>query len=125
MSKIFRILLIEDLPSDAYLVERQLKKAFGRFELMTVDNKDDFIENFESFNPDIILSDYSLPGFSWSTALKVTREKSSGIPFLIVSSSTNPAIVEACLQSGVSGFVSKDNLAGLVPEMMRLLGPED
>ena len=121
MSTLYRILLIEDLPSDAYLVQRELKKALGSFDFLVADNKEDFLNSLDSFHPDIILSDYSLPGFDWSSALKITREKSPETPFLIVSSSTNPVIVDACLKAGVTGFISKDNLNQLVPAILKTL----
>ena len=122
MSRIYRILLLEDLPSDAYLIERQLKKSLGSIETGVADNKEDFQELFDSLKPDIVLSDYSIPGFDWSAAFKYTREKSPGTPFLIVSSSTNPTIVNGCLQAGVSGFVSKDHLHELAATILDLLG---
>ncbi|MEI6434413.1 MAG: response regulator [Bacteroidota bacterium] len=121
MSKLYRILLVEDLPSDAYFVQRELKKNLGAFEFMVADNKEDFLNCLNSFHPDIILSDYSLPGFDWSLALKITRAQSPETPFLIVSSSTNPVIVNACLNAGITGFISKDNLNQLTPAIRQAL----
>jgi DNA-binding NarL/FixJ family response regulator len=121
MSANYRILLNEDLPSDAYLVQRALKKQLGTFDIRICDNKEDFLDNLKTFTPHIILSDFSLPGFDWSAAFKISKANAPEIPFLIVSSSTNPIIIETCLKAGVSGFISKDELDKLVPIMMNLL----
>jgi CheY-like chemotaxis protein len=121
MNNKIKILLVEDLPSDAYLVQRELKKTLGAFDFMVADNREEFLECMATFNPDIILSDYSLPGFDWSAAFRLTRELSSEIPFLIVSSSVNPNIINTCLKAGVNGFISKDNLHLLASEILKLL----
>ena len=121
MAAIYRILLNEDLPSDAYLVQRALKSNPGTFELRVCDNREVFIENLAAFQPDIILSDYSIPGFDWSAAFKICRQYAPGVPFLIVSSSTNPVIIDTCLKAGVQGFISKENLHQLVPTILNLV----
>jgi hypothetical protein len=59
-----KILHLEDLVSDAELVERELKKSSIPFKLLLVDNSERFERALKEFNPDIILSDHSLPSFT-------------------------------------------------------------
>ena len=61
MDKPIKILHLEDVPTDAELVEYELQKGNIKFEKRVVDNKDDFVRMLSDFNPDIILSDHSLP----------------------------------------------------------------
>lgn len=63
MPSVLRILMIEDLPTDTELIRREIRKSGIQFTDITVDTKQEFIEALASFNPDIILSDYSLPEF--------------------------------------------------------------
>ena len=70
-----KILHLEDLSTDAELVERELKKSDILYELLVVGNEIDFIRALSDFSPDIILSDHSLPTFNSFDALKIIREK--------------------------------------------------
>jgi len=63
MNQTLRILHLEDLPTDAEMIDRQLKKANIIFEKLLVSNKESFILALKEFNPSIILSDHSLPSF--------------------------------------------------------------
>lgn len=110
MSTIYRIMILEDLPSDAALVQREVKKFLGSCEFLVMDNKEEFIAGLNVFKPDIILSDFCIPGFDWYTAFKLTLNHTPKIPFIIVSGSTNPKIISECLKSGATDFISKDNI---------------
>jgi CheY-like chemotaxis protein len=61
MSASIRILLVEDRPLDAELVARALQKAGVGNTIERVDTAPAFLEKLRSFEPDIILSDYSMP----------------------------------------------------------------
>ena len=73
------------------------------------------------FKPDIILSDYCIPGFDWYTAFKLTLNQNPRIPFIVVSGSTNPKIASECLKSGALDFISKENIKDLGPAVVRAL----
>jgi CheY-like chemotaxis protein len=83
----FKILHLEDNPLDAELVHHCLRKANLNYEIKVVDNKADFQTSLNYFNPDIILSDHTLPQFNSAEALKIVKaEKSSAdIPFILVT----------------------------------------
>ena len=63
-----RILILEDMPMDAELVEYELERARMPFLSRRVDSRDAFLEELEVFKPDVILSDYTLPRFDGMTA---------------------------------------------------------
>src|ERR1035438_409793 len=121
MNRPFRILHIEDLPSDAYLVEREIRKALGAIEILLVETKDTFSKALKEFKPDIVLSDMSLPEFDWLTAFNLTREESPSIPFIIVTGTINPDIVSDCLKSGITDFISKENIQQIGPVVLLVL----
>jgi CheY-like chemotaxis protein len=121
MSRPYRILIVEDLPSDSALIEREVKKYFGSCDFLVVDNKKDFIDGLTVFKPEIVLSDYSLPGFDWYTAFKLTLNQTPRIPFIIVTGSTNPKIADECLKAGAMDFISKDNIQALGPAILHAL----
>ena len=71
-----RVLLLEDRPSDATLVEHQLKQAGFVLDATIVDNERDFVAALAK-EPELILADYNLPDFDAFKAIE--RLKSSGL----------------------------------------------
>jgi FOG: CheY-like receiver len=84
-----RVLILEDVPMDAELVEYELERARIPFEARCVDTRDAFLEALDRFQPDLILSDYTLPRFDGMAALRLARERAPSVPFLIVTGSVN------------------------------------
>src|SRR5256886_16642028 len=82
-----RILLLEDVPADAALVERHLTKSGLEFVSERVDTRARFEEALRDFVPDIILSDHGLPGFDGSAALQLVRERFPTLPVILVTGS--------------------------------------
>src|SRR5256885_4663351 len=84
-----RILLLEDVPADAALVERHLTKSGLEFVSERVDTRARFEEALRDFVPDIILSDHGLPGFDGSAALELVNERFPTLPVILVTGSLN------------------------------------
>lgn len=121
MNRPYRIIILEDMPSDASLIKREVKKFFGECDFLVMDTKDEFIDTLTVYKPDIILSDYSMPGFDWYTAFKLAQNQTPLIPFIIVTGSTNPKIAADCLNKGAKDFISKDNIQTLGPAILNAL----
>ena len=110
-----KILFVEDIPSDAELVRRQINKDKIHFIYKLVEEKSDFIDTIHSFSPDIIISDYSLPRFSGFEALKIRNDIAPDIPFILVTGSINEEVAVECMKAGADDYVLKENLSRLVP----------
>jgi DNA-binding NtrC family response regulator len=80
-----KVLHLEDLPDDAYLVERVLRKSNHSFEIKVVDNQYEFKEALSEFRPDVVISDHSLPSFNSLTALEIIKNAGLKIPFILVT----------------------------------------
>ena len=117
----YKVLQIEDIPSDAYLVRREVRKAIDPCEFLIVDTKDAFLKALEEFNPDLIISDFSMPGFDWNSALRLAQKIAPGTPFIIVTGSTSEAIGVECLKAGATDFISKDFIEKLAPAVQKIL----
>ena len=117
----YRILQIEDLPSDAYLVKREVKKVLGSCEFQIVEEKEAFLTALVDFKPDLIISDFSIPGFDWRTALNLTIQHAPQTPFIVVTGSISDEIRNKCLQAGASGFISKNEIQQLGPAILQVL----
>src|SRR5262249_17685394 len=68
---------------------------------------------------DVILADYSLPGFSAPAALELAQDAGVDIPFIIVSGTVGEAAAVAAMKAGAQDFFLKDNLERLVPAIER------
>src|SRR5712691_1847568 len=80
-----RILILEDEAWDAELAQRLLVGAGLSLVAVVVDTKASFVERMAAFRPEVILSDYHLPGFSGEEALKIVQEQCPHIPFVFWS----------------------------------------
>jgi CheY-like chemotaxis protein len=80
-----RILILEDEAWDAELAQRLLTSAGLSLTAVVVETRASFAEQLAAFRPDVILSDYHLPGFTGQEALKIAQEHSPDTPFIIWS----------------------------------------
>ena len=78
------ILLVEDVRSDAELVERELERAKLACVTRRVETREEFLRELASSIPDIILADYSLPQFSALDALQLLKEQRSNVPQAVI-----------------------------------------
>jgi two-component system sensor histidine kinase UhpB len=108
-----KILHVEDLRSDAEMVHRVLEKSTLKFEKKVVDNRDDFVTSLERFNPDIILSDHSLPSFDSHEALTIVNDRQMHIPFILVTATVSEEYAVNIMKEGACDYVLKDRLQRL------------
>ena len=113
MDKKLKVLIVEDLPSDAELAKRELSKVFPKLSLKVVDTKNDYIQALKTFNPDLIISDYQMPKFDGMNALKIRKEKLPNIPFIILTGSMNEEIAVKCMKAGADDYVIKEHIKRL------------
>jgi len=115
------ILLLEDVPSDAELIERELMRKGIDFSFNQVDNRNDYIEALEEFNPDVILADFKLPSFDGLEALEIAQEKCPKVPFIFVSGEIGEELAIETLRKGAIDYVLKSKLSRLVPVVNRAM----
>ena len=113
MSKALRILMLEDTPDDALLIQMILKRAGLAFESKVVDNREDFTRQITEFNPDIILSDHQLPQFISSEALEITRSHFPFMPFILVTGAVSEEFAASIIKAGADDYLLKGNLTRL------------
>lgn len=116
-----RVLILEDSPADAELVQRELRRAGIDFTARLAEDRKGFESDLQEFRPQVILSDFSLPQFDGMSALKLAREHAPGVPFLFVSGSIGEATAIEALNHGASDYIFKDNLRRLAPAVTRVM----
>lgn len=116
-----KILHLEDLPSDAELVERALKKGLFDFEKIVVDNKSSFEKALDEFSPDVIVSDHSLPSFNSIEAIRIVKAKGMHLPFILVTSTMTDEFAVTVMKEGINDYILKDRLERLPSAVLNSL----
>ena len=113
MNKNLRILIVEDLATDAELIMQAIKKNGIEFSTEIVDTENEYLKAIKTFTPDIILSDFSLPQFNGMDALRIKEERIPEIPFILVTGTINEDTAVECMKLGADDYVIKQNLTRL------------
>ncbi|MBK1695355.1 histidine kinase [Chromatium weissei] len=121
MTEPLRILLLEDHPTDAELIERFLKKSGLTLIAKRVDQRDTFIKALNEFCPDVVLADYSLPHFDGVQALNLVRERDANLPFIFVTGALGEESAVELLCKGANDYVLKHLLTRLPMALERAL----
>src|SRR5260370_33877306 len=110
MTQKIKILHLEDTPTDAELIERELKKGNIDFEKLVVSNKADFENALKNFSPDVILSDHSLASFDSHEALRMVKKAGVTAPFILVTATMTDEFAVTVMKQGAHDYVIKDRL---------------
>lgn len=113
MDKELHILIVEDLPSDVELAQRELRSVIENFAVRVVDTEEDFIIALEEFSPDLIISDYQMPSFDGLSALQIAQERSPLTPFIMLTGSMNEDTAVRCMKAGADDYVIKEHIKRL------------
>ena len=116
-----RVLLVEDSENDAALVVRALERGGYSVAFRRVEDAAGMRAALADQAWDAVISDWSMPAFSAPAALELLREIDLDMPFLIASGSIGEETAVAAMLAGAGDFLSKGNLARLVPAMAREL----
>jgi DNA-binding NtrC family response regulator len=116
-----RILILEDESWDAELAQRLLSDAGLSFTAMVVATEASFVEQLTAFQPDVILSDYHLPGFSGKKALAIAQERCPQIPVIMWSGVLGDEAAVELIKQGATDYVLKDRPARLPSVIQRAI----
>ena len=115
-----RVLLLEDSGFDAELLREHLLATWPSAALRWVTGRADFVAALAD-PPDVVLSDFELPGFSGRDALDLVRERSTDLPFIFVSGVIGEDNAVELLKRGATDYVSKSRLSRLPVVVERAL----
>src|SRR5271168_1309922 len=115
-----RALLIEDSENDCTLLVEVLRRGGYDVDYRRTCVSKDLATLLEQGPWDIIISDYSMPGFKGTEALAMVREKCD-TPFIFFSGSIGEEVAVNALKAGAQDYILKDNPARLLPAIQREL----
>lgn len=107
------ILHLEDDPYDASLVQGTLRAGGIVSTTTCVETEEHFVTALAQGGIDLILSDYTLPGFNGLSALKIAHAERPEVPFIFVSGTLGEDQAIESLKSGAADYVLKKHLSRL------------
>jgi PAS domain S-box-containing protein len=125
MKPLLRVLNLEDNAVDAELNQSMLSARWPECDFIRVDSRERFTEMLNWRGIDLILSDYTMPGFNGIEALALAHTKRPEIPFIFVSGTIGEDTAIEALKNGATDYVLKHRLMRLIPAVDRALREAD
>jgi signal transduction histidine kinase len=105
-----RVLLLEDVESDAELLLRALRQGGREVVFERVETAAGMNEALTRGGWDVIISDYSMPSFDAPAALSLMRKRGLDLPFIIVSGTVGEETAVDAMRAGVHDYFLKGKL---------------
>ena len=121
MATPLRVLVVEDSLEDAELLLVELKRGGYEATHRRVTTEAEVRHALETETWDLIVSDYSLPGFDGRRCLQIYREFDIDIPFILMSGTVGEEIAVEAMKGGAHDYIMKDRIVRLVPAVQREL----
>lgn len=116
-----RLLIVEDSEDDALLIVRDLQRAGYDPQYERVDSGPAVRAALDREGWDVIVSDFNMPQFTGTDALRLLRERDQDTPFIFVSGTIGEDVAVEAMRAGAQDYVTKGNLKRLVPAIEREL----
>ncbi|MGO9199552.1 MAG: ATP-binding protein [Limisphaerales bacterium] len=108
-----RILLVEDSPSDAALLQESLAESgLGRFEITLAGSWAEADARLGEGSFEVVLLDLSLPDSSGHETILRARAKAPGLPIVVLTGQSDEAIALEALRTGVQDYLVKGQADG-------------
>ena len=120
-----RLLIVDDHSDDAELTARQIARGGFRCTWRRVETEQEFRTQLREFQPQLIISDFTLPRYDGLSALALAGAEAPGIPFIFVSGTIGERRALEALNRGASDYVCKSDLTQLLPAVTRVLTKPD
>jgi PAS domain S-box-containing protein len=116
-----RVLHLEDVEADAELIQQILVDEGIALEVVRVRDRSEFEAALAGGGFDLILSDFSIPGFDGASALKRAADLLPEVPFLFVSGTLGEDYAVEMLKLGATDYILKQRLTRLGAAVRRAI----
>jgi PAS domain S-box-containing protein len=113
MNKPVKILIVEDQPNDFELATREIEQVLNSCEFDCVETKEEFIESLQNFQPDLIVSDYTMPHFDGLSVISLAQQHVPLVPVIILTGSIDEETAAESVKAGAVDYVIKENIIRL------------
>src|SRR5437762_13245353 len=124
MPTLARILIVEDVATDAELIEREIRRAGISCATRRVDTESTLRDALRSFGPDLVLTDHSMPRLTARDALRLVPPETPDTPVIIVPGSLDAEVAAEDIKAGATDYVAKQHQQRVGPAVQRAPEPE-
>ena len=121
MTNHYKVLIVEDQEADAELAKREIKQVLPSCEFLRVEMSENFLTSLKDFQPDIIISDYSMPHFDGLTVISLTQQFAPLVPVIIFTGSIDEETAAETVKAGAVDYVIKENIVRLKQAVLNAL----
>jgi signal transduction histidine kinase len=108
-----KLLLLEDDPEDASLIQKLLQRSGLQFSAKVASNAKEFVKALDAEAFDVVLADNALPQYNSTEALKVIKEINPFMGFILVTGTVSEEFAVDIIQHGADDYILKTNLTRL------------
>ncbi|MES1214685.1 MAG: response regulator [Bacteroidota bacterium] len=119
MESELKLLLLEDNPDDAALIQKLLQRSGMNFKAIVASDEKEFLQAVEENVFDAVLADNALPQYSSMEALKIIRKRDGGTAFILVTGTVSEEFAVNIIQQGADDYILKTNLTRLSPAISK------
>ncbi|MEW5745315.1 MAG: EAL domain-containing protein [Nitrospirota bacterium] len=121
MTRLLRVLIVEDSEDDALLLLRELRK--GGYEPLhrQVETPEAMKAALAEQPWELVISDYKMPRFDGLAALQLVQESGVDTPFILISGQIGEDLAVDAMKAGAHDYITKGKMARLVPAIEREL----
>ena len=116
-----QLLHLEDSATDAELIGILIRREWPSCNIAHVVNADEYREALDRGGFDLVLSDYSLPGFDGLAALALAKSRLPDTPFVFLSGTIGEERAVEALKRGATDYVIKDRPSRLIPAIRQAM----
>ena len=113
MNTELKLLLLEDNPADADLIQTLLKRAGLQFSAVVAGDEAEFLAAMKREGYHAVLADNALPQYSSMEALKLIRKTNPNVAFILVTGTVSEEFAVNIIQQGADDYILKTNLTRL------------
>ncbi|HLF06842.1 MAG TPA: response regulator, partial [Thermoplasmata archaeon] len=103
MAREVRVLILEDNPADTELMLVALRRGGLEVEALAATGEQEFRGLLDRL-PDVVLTDYSLPGYDAIRAIREVRSRGQDVPVIVVTGTINEETAVNCIREGATDY---------------------
>lgn len=110
------ILLVEDNPGDARLIEEYLKQADESYAVEVVESMQEAVERVKEHGYDVVLSDLGLPDSDGLATVYKMLEAAPNMPLVVLTGNNDQQLAMMAVREGAQEYLVKDLINAQVLE---------
>lgn len=114
--RIIKILLFEDNPGDAGLIEEMLEELDEQYKLLNVETLEDGLDTLKNQHFDLILLDLGLPDSDGIETLLDVNNKTPKTPIIVLTGLNNEEMGTIAVKNGAQDYLIKKEIDGILLE---------